>query len=254
MGIDKALADLGASISLMPYSMYTRLDFGELKPTRMCIELANKLTQYPKEIAKNVIVKIDKFIFPVDFVVLDMKEDHKIPIILKRPFLATAHAMIDEILPSSPLDSFLFEPIMNYQQKININLWEENDDDLDDLNKSGSSSDHKNWEPNDSIRPTLFAASISEADTQFPKLKEISSHLEYAFLDNNKKFPVIISSLLNPQEKESLLKVLTKHKAALAWNVTDIKGISPSFCTHKILMEDNFKPVVQPQRILNPKG
>ncbi|GJY00936.1 reverse transcriptase domain-containing protein [Tanacetum coccineum] len=64
---------------------------------------------------------------------------------------------------------------------------------------------------------------------------------------------VIISSLLNPQEKESLLKVLTKHKAALACKVTDIKGISPSFFTHKILMEDNFKPVVQPQQRLNPK-
>ncbi|GJV90901.1 DNA-directed DNA polymerase [Tanacetum coccineum] len=108
-------------------------------------------------------------------------------------------------------------------------------------------------EPNDFIRPTLFAASTSEADTQFPKLKELLSHLEYTFLDNNKKFPVIISSLLNPQEKESLLKVLTKHKDALAWKVTDIKGVGPSFFTHKILVEDNFKPVVQPQRRLNPK-
>ncbi|GJY65400.1 homeodomain-like protein [Tanacetum coccineum] len=95
MGIDKALADLGANSSLMPYSMYARLDLGELKPTRMCIELANKSTQYPKGIVENVIVKFDKFIFPVDFVVLDMKEDHKIPIILGRPFLATTHAMID---------------------------------------------------------------------------------------------------------------------------------------------------------------
>ncbi|GJY94331.1 retrovirus-related pol polyprotein from transposon TNT 1-94 [Tanacetum coccineum] len=95
MGIDKALADLGAIISLMPYSMYARLDLGEVKPTHMCIELANNSAQYPRAIAENVIVKIDKFIFLVDFVVLDMKEDHKIPIILGRPFLATAHAMID---------------------------------------------------------------------------------------------------------------------------------------------------------------
>nr|GEW16853.1 hypothetical protein [Tanacetum cinerariifolium] len=70
MGINKALADLGASIRLMPYSMYIRLDLGELKPTRMCIELANKSTQYLRGIAENVIVKIDKFIFPADFVVL----------------------------------------------------------------------------------------------------------------------------------------------------------------------------------------
>ncbi|GJV20934.1 hypothetical protein Tco_1369954 [Tanacetum coccineum] len=95
VGIDKAMADLGASISLMPYSMHARLDLGELKPARMCIELANKCTQYPRGIAENVIVKIDTFIFPMDFVVLDMKEDHKIPIILGRSFLAIAHAMID---------------------------------------------------------------------------------------------------------------------------------------------------------------
>ncbi|GKD09648.1 putative reverse transcriptase domain-containing protein [Tanacetum coccineum] len=61
----------------------------------MCIELANKTTQFPKGIAENVMVKIDKFVFPVDFVILDMEEDHRISIILGRPFLANAHAMID---------------------------------------------------------------------------------------------------------------------------------------------------------------
>ncbi|GKD48524.1 hypothetical protein Tco_1277500 [Tanacetum coccineum] len=71
------------------------LDLGELKPTRMCIELANKSTQYLKEIVENVIVQIDKFVFSVDFVILVMEEDSKVPIILGRPFLAIAHAMID---------------------------------------------------------------------------------------------------------------------------------------------------------------
>ncbi|GJZ32923.1 hypothetical protein Tco_0578359, partial [Tanacetum coccineum] len=95
VGIDKALADLKASISLMPYSMFVRLKLGELKPTRMCIELANKSTKYPRGIAENVIVKINKFSFPVDFVVLDMEEDFKILIILGIPFSAIAHAIID---------------------------------------------------------------------------------------------------------------------------------------------------------------
>ncbi|GJU36860.1 putative reverse transcriptase domain-containing protein [Tanacetum coccineum] len=158
--------------------------------------------------------------------------------------------LVHEILPSSPLDSFLFEPIMNYQQKSNTNLWEEEDDDSDDLDKLRPPSDHDTWEP---IRPTLFTTNTIEAEKKPPKLKELLSHLEYAFLNNNQEFFVIISSLLNSQEKESLLKVLTQHKAALACKVADIKGIGPSFCTHKILMEDNFKPVVQPQRRLNPK-
>nr|GEV15390.1 zf-CCHC domain-containing protein/DUF4219 domain-containing protein/UBN2 domain-containing protein [Tanacetum cinerariifolium] len=77
VGIDKALANLRASISLMPYLMFVRLELGELKPTRMCIELENKSTQYPMEIIKNVIVKINKFVFLFDFVVLDMEEDFR---------------------------------------------------------------------------------------------------------------------------------------------------------------------------------
>ncbi|GJZ40017.1 hypothetical protein Tco_0586580 [Tanacetum coccineum] len=92
-----------------------------------------------------------------------------------------------------------------------------------------------------------------EGEKPTTKLKDLPSHLEYAFLDNNQEFPIIISSLLSSQEKELLLRVLIKHKSALEWKVADIKGISPSFCTHKILMEDNFKPIVQPQRRLNPK-
>ncbi|GKA35212.1 hypothetical protein Tco_0721703 [Tanacetum coccineum] len=79
----------------------------------------------------------------------------------------------------------------------------------------GLSSDQDDWEPNDFIKPTLFAASTREAKAQIPKLKELPSHLEYAFLDNNQEFPVIISSLLSHQDKESLLQVLSKHKAAL---------------------------------------
>nr|GEX54359.1 putative reverse transcriptase domain-containing protein [Tanacetum cinerariifolium] len=96
-------------------------------------------------------------------------------------------------------------------------------------------------------------ANMFKGEKHTTKLKDLPSHLEYAFLNNNQEFPVIISSLLFSQEKELLLGVLTKHKSALAWKVADIKGISPSFCTYKILMEENFKPVVQPQCRLNPK-
>ncbi|GJU50100.1 DNA-directed DNA polymerase [Tanacetum coccineum] len=93
--IDNALADLGANISLMPYSMYEKLGLGEPKPTRMSLELADRSIQYPRGIAKNLLIKVDKFVLPIDFVILDMREDTRIPIILVRPFLATARAMID---------------------------------------------------------------------------------------------------------------------------------------------------------------
>ncbi|GJW26155.1 zinc finger, CCHC-type containing protein [Tanacetum coccineum] len=93
--INNALADLGASISLMPYTMYEKLGLGEPKATRMSLELADRSIQYPRGIIENVLIKVDKFILPIDFVILDMPEDSRVPIILGRPFLATARAMID---------------------------------------------------------------------------------------------------------------------------------------------------------------
>ncbi|XP_035842158.1 uncharacterized protein LOC118488860 [Helianthus annuus] len=84
------------------------------------------------------------------------------------------------------------------------------------------------------------------------ELKELPPHLEYAFLDEECHLPVIISVSLAKEEKRQLLEVLKLHKKAMAWKIMDIKGINPSFYTHKILMEDDYKPSAQHQRPLNP--
>ncbi|GJU32954.1 putative reverse transcriptase domain-containing protein [Tanacetum coccineum] len=89
------LADLGASVSVMPLSTYLNLGLGELAHTKLTVELADRTVKYPKGIAENVLVGIGKFVFPVDFIILDMPEDIKVPLILGRPFLSTAHAKID---------------------------------------------------------------------------------------------------------------------------------------------------------------
>ncbi|XP_021985888.1 uncharacterized protein LOC110882106 [Helianthus annuus] len=88
----RALADLGASINLMPFSLYEKLDLGELAPTRMTLSLADRSVKYPRGIVENLLVKVDKFVFPADFVILDMEADERVPIILGRPFLRTAKA------------------------------------------------------------------------------------------------------------------------------------------------------------------
>ncbi|GJY49176.1 hypothetical protein Tco_0439132 [Tanacetum coccineum] len=80
------------------------------------------------------------------------------------------------------------------------------------------------------------------------ELKELPKHLEYAFLQEDNQLPVVISSALSATEKASLLEVLRNHKGVIAWSITDIKGIDSSFYTHKILMEDEFKPSVVPKR------
>ncbi|GJZ57846.1 hypothetical protein Tco_0613340 [Tanacetum coccineum] len=92
---NNALVDLGTSVNVMPLSTYLNLGLGELAHTKLTVELAGRIVKYPKGIAKNVLVGIGKFTFPVDFIILDMPEDIKVPLILGRPFLSTARAKID---------------------------------------------------------------------------------------------------------------------------------------------------------------
>nr|GEX11038.1 reverse transcriptase domain-containing protein [Tanacetum cinerariifolium] len=85
------------------------------------------------------------------------------------------------------------------------------------------------------------------------ELKDLPPHLEYAFLEGDDKLPVIIAKDLSVKEKAALIKVLKSYKQAITRKLSDIKGINPKFYTHKILMEDDFEPVVQHQRRVNPK-
>ncbi|GJT29419.1 DNA-directed DNA polymerase [Tanacetum coccineum] len=292
--IDNALADLGASISLMPYTMYEKLGLGEPKPTRISLELADRSIQYPRGILEDVLIKIDKFVLPIDFVILDMREDSRIPIILGRSFLAIARSMIDVFNKKITLRVGSEEVIFDVNQSMKKPNTEDDEcygiDDLDTVIQSAAQEllENKNLE-DDIIRPnsenhrpdskipirrinhintpyphetqkhkeTLYehhySASIIKVDEKKPELKDLPSHLEYAYLKGDKSCPVIISSKLKGKEKTSLLQVLEKRKGAIAWKMSDIKGISPSFCTHKILMEESFKPAIQPQRRLNLK-
>lgn len=92
---DKALCDLGASINLMPLSVFRKLGLGDAKATTVTLQLADRSLVHPRGIIEDVLIKVDKFIFPADFLILDMEEDKNVPLILGRPFLATSRALID---------------------------------------------------------------------------------------------------------------------------------------------------------------
>nr|GFB74477.1 reverse transcriptase domain-containing protein [Tanacetum cinerariifolium] len=94
----------------------------------------------------------------------------------------------------------------------------------------------------------------SSVDEPFiAELKELPPHLEYAFLEGDDKLPIIIAKDLSVEEKTALITILKSHKRAISWKLSDIKGINPEFCIHKILMEEDFEPAVQHQRRVNPK-
>ncbi|GKC35334.1 DNA-directed DNA polymerase [Tanacetum coccineum] len=231
----------------------------------MSLELADRSIQYPRGIIENVPIKVDKFILSIDFVILDMPEDSRVPIILGRQFLATARAMIDVFNKKITLTVGDDEGQKKLIDQTDLEGCEpvecktDNDSDSDEPIRRIASINtpypvvQEIAKLVEVEREHLYSASANEIDENKPELKDLPHHLEYAYMHGDRSFPIIISSELSEKEKISLLQVLEKRKGTIAWKMSDIKGISPSYCTHKILMEDDFKPFIQPQRRLNPK-
>nr|GEU68556.1 reverse transcriptase domain-containing protein [Tanacetum cinerariifolium] len=299
MDICHALADLGANRSI------TRL----------------------KGVFKDIFIKVGKFHFPTDFVVLDFEADPRVPLILGRSFLRIGRALIDvygeEITLwvndetvtfnlnqttrySSTYDDLSINRIdiidvarEEYAQEIlgfsknssggnltstsepirfnsspsltpfegSVFILEEIEAYLNDESIS-LEIDHADCDPKGDI--CLIEKLLNNDPFQLPlmdlkqggvikvkssieeplklELKELPSHLEYAYLEGVDKLPVIIAKGLKVNEKEALSKVLKSHKRAISWKIIDIKDIDPRFCTHKILMEEDYKPFVQSQR------
>ena len=93
--VENALCDLGASINLMPLSFYNKMKIGQMKPTSITLQMADISVSRPVGVVEDILVRVNEFVFPADFVILDMEEDKKVPLILGRPFLATGKALID---------------------------------------------------------------------------------------------------------------------------------------------------------------
>ncbi|GJS34662.1 reverse transcriptase domain-containing protein [Tanacetum coccineum] len=338
-----ALADLGASINLMPYSVWKTLSLPELTPTCMTLELADRSISKPIGIAEDVYVTVGKFQFPADFVVVDFEPDPRVPLILGRSFLKTSHALIDvyegeitlrvgreaitfnldqtsrytadynhmtanridvidmaceeysqEVLGFSNVISSgnptpYYDPIVSTSSPTltpfgdsDFLLFEEADSFLaleDDptspevdptyydpegdillleaiLNSEPSPPLQGNYFPETRKDLKICEANNEKSSVNEPpevELKDLPPHLEYAFLEGDDKLPVIIAKDLKNEEKAALIEVLKSHKRAIAWKLSDIKGINPEFCTHKILMEEDYEPTVQHQRRVNPK-
>ncbi|GJW23264.1 reverse transcriptase domain-containing protein [Tanacetum coccineum] len=340
-----ALADLGASINLMPYSVWKDLSLPELTQTCMTLELVDRSITEPVGIAKDVRLMVGKFQFPADFVVVEFEPDPRVPLFPGRSFLKTSRALIDvyegeitlrvgkeaitfnldqtsrytanynhmtanridvielaceeysqEVLgfsdvvaynnpspyydpvvsnssptltPFGDSDFLLFEEANAFlsiddepvSPGINATYYDPEGDVL--LLEAILNSEplpplpnHKDYSPGIQREIKMCEAKTVESSIDEPpevELKDLPPHLEYAFLEGDNKLPVIIAKDLNMEEKAALIKVLKSHKRALAWKLSDIKGINPEFCTHKILMEEDYTPAVQHQRRVNPK-
>ncbi|CAN6728352.1 unnamed protein product [Malus baccata var. baccata] len=241
----KVLIDLGASVNLMPYSVFQKLGEGELKPTSVSIQLADRSMTYPLGILEDVIIKVDKFYLSADFIILDMEEDKEVPLILGRPFMATARTLIDVETGTLTLRVQRESVVFKLFEAIKCPLKLEECFRVDVLDgivhanfASRSSNDELLGVPKQPIFPSSEQALKLE-------LKLLPSHLKYAHLRVNETLPVIIAADLNDTEEDKLLRILRKYQDALGWTLADIKGISPALCMHRIFMEAGTKPTVE---------
>nr|GEW62756.1 DNA-directed DNA polymerase [Tanacetum cinerariifolium] len=217
-----ALADLGASINLMPYSLHAKLSLKTLKPTKMSVRLADRSFQYPVGIAENMLVEV---------VLKSLEEDF--------------NALLDEgskILRSiegTPLEEEIFAEFDEFMAMT-----------ADENSDSESDTEEPPFEKITINTNYKIKTSLEEPPIDL-KLKPLPDNLEYVFVEEPFFLPNIISSQLPKEKKNKLVSVLKKHKQAFAWKTTDISGICPSFCKHKIQLLDDKKPIVKKQRRLN---
>nr|GEZ80305.1 reverse transcriptase domain-containing protein [Tanacetum cinerariifolium] len=298
-GLDEclALADLGASINLMPLSAWEALSLSKLTPTCMTLELVDRSVSKRIGIAKDVSFKVGVFHFLADFVVVDFEPDPRVPLILERNeaitynldqnvrYSANYNQMsankIDVIEMAceeysqevlgffkvtasgnpTPHDDPIVSttsPTLTLFRDSDFLLFEEADAFLTILNSEPLPlfPNHEQYLPSFEKELKICKAKTVKSSIDEPpevELKDLPPHLEYAFLEGDNKLPVIIAKELGDDEKSALIKVLKSHKRTIAWKLSDIQGINPEFCTHKILMEEDYKPAVQHQRQVNPK-
>ncbi|RVW12445.1 hypothetical protein CK203_110442 [Vitis vinifera] len=251
--VEKALLDLGASVNLLPYSVYKQLGLGELKPTAITLSLADRSVKIPRGVIEDVLVQVDKFYYPVDFVVLDtdltIKEPNYVPIILGRPFLATSNAIINYrngvmqlTFGNMTLELNIFHLCKRHLQPeeeegleevclINTLVEEHCDKNLEEsLNESLGVLEAglpepseplaimSPWRRREEILP-LFNKEDSQGaateDPPKPVLKPLPVDLKYAYLEEDEKCPVVVSSKLTTDQEDSLLGVLRKCKKAI---------------------------------------
>nr|GEV32771.1 reverse transcriptase domain-containing protein [Tanacetum cinerariifolium] len=271
-----ALTDLGASINLMPLSVWNKLSLPDLSPTCMTLELFDRLISHPVGVSEDIFVKVGTFHFSADFVVVDFDADPRVPLILGRSFPMTGRTLIDvfegELTLRVGKEAITFNLDQTLRYLANYNDMTANRIDVIDMDCE-EQSDFL-LEEVDAFLALEDDPTSSEVDQSYFDIEGDILLLE-AFLNIDPSLPASNQGNYLPQvrkelktceaktdkssideppeEKTALIMVLKLYKRAIAWKLSDIKGIDPEFYTYKILMEEEFEPTVQHQRRVNPK-
>jgi hypothetical protein len=279
--ICKALCDIGAHVSVMISKIYYEL-FSKtlnLAPTQIQLIMGDGRTTRPLGLLRDLDVVISGKIIPTDFFVIDAFHNEHDDIILGRPFLKLVNAVLDagkgrvtidldgtkftyDFLPASrialplPLDNEEVEDLCFVNTfKDPLQRAMENDSTYDDQDKELAEAIEGLKEQDESLDEENYEdiGDLQQQEPEMPdiELKPLPKGLKYEFLGADKMYPVIVSDDLSLEEMDKLLNLLRKHKKVIRYMISDLKGISPAFCTHRIPLEEQYKPVVEPQRRLS---
>nr|GEW65091.1 reverse transcriptase domain-containing protein [Tanacetum cinerariifolium] len=241
---------LGASINLMPFSVWKRLSLPDLSPTCMTLELTDRSISRPVGVAEDVYVKVGELTLRVGKEVITFNLDQT------SRYSANYSDMTAKCIDVIDMACEEYsQDVLDFFDTISSG----NPTSFYDLIVSVTSLTLTPFGNSDFLLEEelkICEAKTNKSSVDEPpvvELKALPPHLKYAFLEGDDKLPVIIAKDLSVEEKTALLTVLKSHKRAIAWKLSDIKGINPEFCTYKILMEEDFTPAVQHQRRVNPK-
>ncbi|KAI3700588.1 hypothetical protein L2E82_45224 [Cichorium intybus] len=229
--IKRALLDLGASVNILPGQLFDKYEFGTMRSTYVILQLADKSTKIPRGMLSDVIIMVEEFYYPTDFLVLDTRQaanGEQLTIILGRRLLHRRDGDIVDIIDKL---------VQQYTPEV---LQQE----VMDVQEEGSAKYKEQQEEVERERERKEPAQL--------ELKPLLAHLKYAFLGEKDTLPVILAANLTEEQEKELLKVLSKHKEAIGWTIADLKGISLTTCMHRIITEEGAKPARDTQRRLNP--
>nr|GEX15789.1 reverse transcriptase domain-containing protein [Tanacetum cinerariifolium] len=239
----------GTSIPTNHSPKKKKLSLPELTTTQMTLKLVDEFITRPKGVAEDIFIKVGKFHFLTDFVVVDFEVDPRVndEAATFNLYETTRYSSTyDDLSGGNPTSTS--EPILS-DSSPSLTPFERSDfilEEIDAYLKDESISpeiDHADFDSEGDI--FLIEKLLNDDPFQLPPIDLKPGEED--------KLLVIIAKDLKDDEKEALLKVLKSHKRAITWKITDIKGIDPRFCTHKILMEEDYKHAVQSQRRVNLK-
>ncbi|XP_074308292.1 uncharacterized protein LOC141643147 [Silene latifolia] len=264
--ISRALCDLGVSVSIIPLQVARKIGIHNLAPTTMTLQLADRSAKRPLGVLEGIPVKVGKLLIPADFVVLDIPEDSHTPIILGRPFLATGGVLIDvnngrlTFRIEGDNVEFNLPHLMKGPKVERVGTIEVIDEIVHEIAQEEAEMEevfhislHDEAMKEDHHVDEELLKKVEGLLPPKVQLKPLPLSLKYAFLGEGKAYPVIINANLSESQELKLLKILRNHRSSLGYSIDDIKGLSPSLCMHRIVLEEGSQTKVDGLTSINPK-